>query len=169
MSKKINLSQFFKMQKALDDEIIKEKHLTGRDLYSKKRLALMVELAEMANEMPESFKFWSNKQNNYENALVELVDCFHFVLSIGLDFHRVPHKHVEDIRYMAVNAHEHLKIEDVFTEFIASAAKLEKENYVPFMNDFLALIDTLGFSWEDFEEAYYKKNEINLARQASGY
>lgn len=165
----MSLAKFFEAQKALDTEIIKEKHLTGQDLYSKKRLALLVELSELANEMPKSFKYWSKKENNYEKALVELVDCFHFVLSIGVGFQRVPYRRVEDVRYTLINAHGHLKIEDVFTEFIVSAANLEPHNYVSFMNDFLALIDTLGFSWEDFEQAYYDKNKINHTRQVNGY
>ncbi|MEK5070283.1 dUTP diphosphatase [Sporosarcina sp. FSL K6-1508] len=69
MRNRINLSKFFLKQRALDGAIVREKHLTGRDLFSRKRLALIVELSELANEMPESFKFWSNKQNNYEKAL----------------------------------------------------------------------------------------------------
>lgn len=169
MGTTMSLAKFFETQRVLDAEIIKEKHLTGQDMYSKKRLALIVELSELANEMPETFKYWSKRRNDYEKALVELVDCFHFVLSIGISFQKVPYKRADDIRYMPMNAHDHLKIEDVFTQFIASAARLDPRNYVSFMNDFLALIDTLGFSWTDFEEAYYEKNEINLARQVAGY
>ncbi|MEK5070282.1 dUTP diphosphatase [Sporosarcina sp. FSL K6-1508] len=91
------------------------------------------------------------------------------MLSIGLHFQKIGGKRVEEIRYRVVNAHMHLKIEDVFTEFIASAAKLEPNNYEAYVSDFLALIDTLGFTWEEFEEAYYAKNEINHVRQAEGY
>ncbi|WP_342510540.1 dUTP diphosphatase [Sporosarcina sp. FSL K6-1522] len=169
MYKTVGLIRFFSSQRKLDAEIVQTKHLSGRDLLSKKRLALMTELAELANEMPETFKFWSNKPNNYEKALVELVDCFHFILSIGLEFGKINGKRVEEIRYRAVNAHQHLKIEDVFAGFIASAARLEPSNYVVYVNDFLALVDTLGFTWDEFKNAYHAKNEVNHARQATGY
>lgn len=165
----MNLSKCFELQRKLDAVIVKEKHLTGHDLFSRKRLALITELAELANEFPEAFKFWSNKKNQYDKALVELVDVFHFLLSIGLDFKRVGGKRVEDIRYRPTNAHSHLKLEDVFTEFIVSVAKLNTDNYLVIMNDFLALIQTLGFSWEEFEVAYHEKLKINHERQNTNY
>lgn len=165
----MNLKKYFEKQRKLDAVIVNTKHLTGRDLFSKKRLAIIVELGELANEFPETFKFWSNKKNQYDKALVELVDIFHFLLSIGLDFKQIGYRRVEDIRYKPINAHSHLKLEDVFTQFIVSAAAIRVENYVVYMNDFLSLIETLGFSWEEFEEAYHKKNAINHERQSVGY
>ena len=165
----MRLQKYFSYQRQLDDVITHEKHLTGRDLFSQKRLALMVEIAELANEFPETFKFWANKKNQYEKALVELVDIFHFTLSIGLYFGKIAGKYVYDVSYMPINSHNHLKLEDVFKEFMVSAAQITPQNYVMFMNDFLALIETLGFTWSEFEDAYYKKLEINHNRQASGY
>lgn len=165
----MKLTKFYDAQRILDEKINIEKNLIGRDLFSKKRLALIVELAELANELKENFKFWSNKKNDYDKALVELVDCFHFILSIGIGFGTVSGRRVEEINYRAINAHIHLKTEDVFTEFIASSARLSSTTYIMFMNDFLALIDTLGFSWNEFEEAYYAKNLINHERQNTSY
>src|SRR5690554_588421 len=97
----MNLSNLFKIQKQLDDRIIKEKGLEGQDLLDKKILALQVELGELANEW-RGFKFWSTNQNprtrvyygppelpdvgTYVNPLLEeYVDCLHFILSIGLE------------------------------------------------------------------------------------
>lgn len=165
----MNLQKYFSYQRQLDDLIIREKHLTGRDLFSRKRLALMVEIAELANEFPETFKFWAHKKNQYDKALIELVDIFHFTLSIGLDFGKISGQYIYHVSYMPINSHGHLKLEDVFKEFMVSAAKLSPKTYVMFMNDFLALIDTLGFTWKEFEEAYFEKNKINHERQASGY
>ena len=79
----MNLQKLFEAQKKLDDHIRKEKGLEGQDLLDKKILALQVELSELANELPEVFKFWSNKKNNYKKALEEYCDCLHFILSIG--------------------------------------------------------------------------------------
>src|SRR5690625_5804429 len=79
----MNLTKMFKIQKELDERIVKEKDLKGVDLLDKKILSLQVELGELANELPEVFKFWSNKKNNYKKALEEYCDCLHFILSIG--------------------------------------------------------------------------------------
>ncbi|QUS12830.1 dUTP diphosphatase [Bacillus velezensis] len=57
----MNLQKMFEMQKVLDDRIIKEKGLEGKDLLPNLILALQVELAECANEW-RGFKHWSNNQ-----------------------------------------------------------------------------------------------------------
>src|SRR5690625_2846559 len=97
----MNLEKLFQAQKELDDRIIKEKGLKGRDLLDKKILALQVELGELANEW-EMFKFWKEnpEPRNYcmaceipeveahdchNSLLEEYVDSLHFILSIGLE------------------------------------------------------------------------------------
>ena len=57
----MNLQKMFEMQKVLDDRIIKEKGLEGKDLLPNLILALQVELAECANEW-RGFKHWSNNR-----------------------------------------------------------------------------------------------------------
>ena len=57
----MNLSKLFKIQKQLDERIVKEKGLEGQDLLDKKILALQVELGELAQNW-RGFKFWSNDQ-----------------------------------------------------------------------------------------------------------
>src|SRR5690606_36478239 len=82
----MNLKHLFELQAKLDERIYKEHPVQeGEDRLTKKILALQVEFGELANELPEVFKFWSNKKNNYEKALEELVDCLHFILSIGFE------------------------------------------------------------------------------------
>src|SRR5690625_3998787 len=57
----LNLERLFELQKELDDRIVKEKGLEGKDLLPQKILALQVELGELANEW-RGFKFWSEDQ-----------------------------------------------------------------------------------------------------------
>ncbi|HFK2719144.1 TPA: dUTP diphosphatase, partial [Escherichia coli] len=72
------------MQRVLDDHIEQEHpRVEGEDRLTKKILSLHIEIGEMANELPEIFKFWSNKKNDYDKALKEYVDGLHFLLSIG--------------------------------------------------------------------------------------
>lgn len=106
----MNLEKLFEMQKVLDDHIIKEKGLEGKDLYPNTVLSLIVELGEFANE-GRWFKHWSDDQeprtkkwigmeykdnefggidpvhrtDKYSNPLLEeYVDCLHFFLSIAI-------------------------------------------------------------------------------------
>lgn len=57
----MNLTKLFDTQRILDERIVRQKGLEGRDLLPNKILALLVELGELANE-ERSWKFWSNNQ-----------------------------------------------------------------------------------------------------------
>lgn len=58
----MNLTDLFNQQRKLDEEI-ERKHspVEGEDRFSKKKLALLVEIGELANEQ-RSWKFWSEDQ-----------------------------------------------------------------------------------------------------------
>ena len=169
----MNLTKLFEIQRKLDDHI-ERKHppKEGEDRLAKKILALKVELGELANELPEVFKFWSNKKNNYEKALEELVDCLHFILSIGLGL---------GITEIAVDSdYTEETATDTFIELFNSVSGLvmdlrnfpefAKQSYEILFNTFIGLGEKhLGFTWKQIEQAYFKKNEINHQRQASDY
>ncbi|MEK3975533.1 dUTP diphosphatase [Psychrobacillus sp. FSL K6-1267] len=102
-----------------------------------------------------------------ENPLLEeYVDCLHFILSIGLELKL----DTDDWIFEGITYHS------IITQFIAlneMAAELYRN---PFETKFLELLETfiglgemLGFTWEQIEEAYYEKNEINHERQNTGY
>jgi dimeric dUTPase (all-alpha-NTP-PPase superfamily) len=169
----LNLNELFEIQAKLDAHIEKEHpRQPGEDRLSKKILALQVELGELANELPEVFKFWSNKKNNYEKALEEFVDCLHFVLSIGLEIGVCPDELDEEPIFCA----------DVTEQFIdlfydVSRLKYEERNgqlyedyyqYNFVLEQFLGLGKLLGFTWKQVEQAYLAKNKINHQRQDSG-
>jgi dimeric dUTPase (all-alpha-NTP-PPase superfamily) len=168
----MKLEELFQMQKALDERIVKEKGLEGQELLQKKVLALQVELGELANELPEVLKFWSNKKNNYGKALVELVDCLHFILSIGNEVNIQA-----GFNYYPYECPLNQSIEEIFTDLISNAAFLSRKPlpeaiemiYVRWVCTFLGLGRKLGFSEEDIIHAYYEKNEINFSRQENGY
>ncbi|WP_176714346.1 dUTP diphosphatase, partial [Limosilactobacillus reuteri] len=42
-------------------------------------------------------------------------------------------------------------------------------NYGRIIMVFLGLGKLLGFTWDEIEQAYFKKNEVNHKRQDSGY
>ena len=183
----MNLSNLFKIQKQLDDRIIKEKGLEGQDLLDKKILALQVELGELANEW-RGFKFWSENQEprtkrykfedkfhpNENPLLEEYVDCLHFILSIGLE-----------LGYQYISTYRMNVSEDAITEFNLLMANVSgmwlssttkhgvkfriNEDYRKIFSIFISLGELLGFTWKQIEQAYLEKNKINHERLESGY
>ena len=87
------LKELQNKQKELDNFIVQKKNLTDTDSkasFIRTKIALLVEIGELANEL-KTFKHWkSQKDINWEKAKEELIDCLHFYLSwsnsFGIDF-----------------------------------------------------------------------------------
>lgn len=167
----MNLAKLFEMQRKLDAHIEKEHpREPGEDRLAKKILALLVELGELANELPDVFKFWSHKKNNYERALKEYVDCLHFILSIAIELgYKAEDLYVWD---------EELEGEtvDVFIELMYWTSRISSNDkfkrraaFRTVCYIFFNLGERLGFTWDQVEQAYLEKNKINHHRQEAGY
>ncbi|MBN3377639.1 hypothetical protein CF088_05395 [Clostridium botulinum] len=77
----VNLRDLLKKQEELDG-IILERAGIKKYPYESMKLALLVELGELANEV-QSFKHWKqHKEINRENVLEEFADCLHLALSL---------------------------------------------------------------------------------------
>lgn len=162
----MNLSNLFQMQKSLDDHIYKEHQLEGKHLLGKKKLALIVELGELANEW-QGFKYWKVNPETKPGMLEEYVDCLHFVLSIGLEIEKINGENVENIDYWSFQSP--FGILNSFSMLITDCWNLSDISYGQFFCEFLGLGEMLGFSWEQIEEAYFAKNAVNHKRQEQGY
>lgn len=106
--------------------------------------------------------------------LKELVDCLHFVLSIGLehDFH----KDVELLEIEPITSHTAGKGYDINTQYIQLSQTdwdvYETGHggyYLEGLELFLGMCEMLGFNWDEVEQAYMIKNKINHQRQLNGY
>ncbi|MCY6958131.1 dUTP diphosphatase [Clostridium brassicae] len=161
----MNFNKLFELQRNLDQRINTEKNLQNESLFSKKVLALQVEVSELANET-RCFKFWSNKGPSEKDVILEeYVDCLHFILSLGLE------KNFENLELII--RHEPHDLTEAFlniyidiNDFVVCTSK---DNYKTLFEDFLSLGRTLGFSSDEIENAYYKKNNLNHKRQDIGY
>lgn len=162
----MNLKKLFETQNVLRERI----GYNESDRLNKLVLALLVEIGECANELPEVFKFWSTKKkNNYKKALVEYVDGVHFVLELGLELG------VKDTVYLPQTIKSNTST-DIATQFILinnTATELlfdtKLEQYEILVYEYLALGEMIGFSWEQIQAAYFSKNYINHQRQDAGY
>ncbi|UYL94025.1 dUTP diphosphatase [Geobacillus phage vB_GthS_PK3.6] len=170
----MNLQKLFDMQRKLDEHIEREHpRQEDEDRLLKKILALQVEIAELANELPEVFKFWSHKKNNREKALEEFCDGLHFLLSVGLE---ITEPDMIDLKRWNLTKADN--ITEQFLWIMSDVTELynglcndgfSKFDYEFLLLRFIHLGEMLGFSWEEVEEAYLQKNAENHARQENGY
>jgi len=161
----MNLQHLFKMQKELDDFIEKTQNI-NRNVFKEKGLALMVELAELANET-RCFKFWSTKGPSERDVILEeYVDSIHFILSLGLlkGFTAIEKWPViEEKRDLTETF---LMTQDYILKFISQPTE---DSYLAIWQCYGLLAYNLGFTFEDVVGAYIEKNEENYNRQRSGY
>lgn len=171
----MELKQLFDMQRTLDERIIKQHYLEGKDLFEQRILALNVELAELAQET-RCFKFWSMIKRPSARVLDELVDVLHFLLSVGLEL-EMDSSAVEHIKRKTIEEVESTPISQdkssVFNALFYSVSELKRSSffldYHIVFDDFVILYTNLGFTWEQVTQAYMEKNKENHDRQDRGY
>ncbi len=161
----MNIQQMFMMQKELDDFIEQTQNIQ-QDVFQEKGLALMVELAELANET-RCFKFWSTKgPSAREVILEEYVDSIHFILSLGLL------KNYTTIeKWPVIEEQRHLTATFIETQsaILAFIEQPTEDRYLAIWQCYGLLAYNLGFTFEDVVRAYIEKNEENYNRQRTGY
>lgn len=161
----MKLSKLFTMQRELDSFIQKNRQ-SDSDVFREKGLALLVELAELANET-RSFKFWSAKGPS-ENAVIieEYVDSIHFLLSLGIE---------KEFDTIDVWPEGNLpgELTELFIKTTESIIQflneLTLESYKNVWIHYGAIAHKLGFTHADIIDAYIAKNEENYERQKNGY
>lgn len=161
----MNIQQLFMMQKELDDFIEQTQNIQ-QDVFQEKGLALLVELAELANET-RCFKFWSTKgPSAREVILEEYVDSIHFILSLGLL------KNYTTIeKWPVIEEQRHLTATFIETQsaILAFIELPTEDRYLAIWQCYGLLAYNLGFTFEDVVHAYIEKNQENYNRQRTGY
>ncbi|MBB5148196.1 dUTP diphosphatase [Ureibacillus thermosphaericus] len=104
--------------------------------------------------------------------LEEYVDCLHFILSIGNDITYLTDDEIEEVLTNAKVPDDYGNIVDTFIVLNSYSCELkhcEKRDYINLLTIFLNLGYELGFTDEQIEQAYLKKNEENHRRQLTNY
>lgn len=100
----------------------------------------------------------------YNPLLEEYVDGLHFVLELGIEIHWCFMKFVFD------NKFREKTIDKQFLRVMELAINMQHDDYYyGLLNSFVHLGEMLGFTWEQIEQAYFEKNQINHRRQDDGY
>lgn len=163
----MNYIKLFQMQAELDSKIVEGKQLEGVDLFNNKVEALLCEIQETANET-RCFKHWSNKGPNMENALEELSDCLHFVLSLGNDLNI----DIEKVAKQPARLYKDLTEQFIAISYTTTCIAMYNDKEMYFFETialFKGLVTLLRFTEEQLEQAYYDKNKVNHDRQVTGY
>lgn len=178
----MNLAKLFETQKVLRDRI----GYNEPDRFNKLVLALFVELGECANEW-RGFKFWSKDQSPrvqksrapymdlddadfYNPLLEEYVDGLHFVLELGIEkFKELTSYNFSSEIAVIDKTDITLQFNFIFNKAGDLVGNPTKGNYIWMTELYLGLGETLGFTWEQIESAYFEKNKVNHQRQDSGY
>jgi len=163
----MQLDKLFNLQLGLDQHIEEKHGLVKEDLFNRKVLALVVEMAELANET-RCFKFWSVKPSSEKDIILEeFVDGIHFILSLGIEcgFHHGG--------LILADKPAQLGMTEQFLFINEKIIELQKsrnlEDYVSLFESYLQLGTLLGISSTEMEQAYFRKNEVNYQRQQNNY
>lgn len=162
---KMTLTECLQKQKTLDERIM-ALHGQSRETTRLKRiLALIVEIAELANET-RAFKYWSLKgPSERETLLEEFSDTVHFILSLGID-----------LGYTELSfdhAQSSLSLSELFIEWTKEVIHLNEQFTKTQYHHVLTLMgqvaDACGFSESDIVASYHAKNTTNHIRQDQSY
>ena len=154
----MNIKKMLEAQKELDKANMEKGGITEYPL-EMVQTAYRVELGELLQEWKQ-FKFWKiNKgEIDREKMLEEWADCMHFALSLenywGFELE-------EDIEYR-------IKVEECISDIYDLCDECFKVNdWV--LKYTIALGLKLGYTLEELEKAYWRKNKINWERIEGGY
>ena len=155
----MNIKKMLEAQKKLDEANLKKAGIEEYPIEEVKT-AYRVELGELLQEWKQ-FKFWKSSKGEIdrEKLLEEWADCCHFALSLE-------NEEIEDYE------NEEFK-EENFTALprmdIYCVIDICFETKYSILIDTVALGLKLGFTLEELEKAYYRKNKINGDRVNSNY
>lgn len=193
----IELYELALIQEKLDQTIIENHYLQGEDLYNSKKLALLVELGELANEI-RFFKFWSiDKKPRTETIcsfckggkyVTDDLMC-HMCLGTGIDESKNPmlEEYVDGIHFilsLGLDRYTKTELKDILQQseplhytnledqFISLFYEISSNMYSRWeliIRYYLGLGKLLDFTINDIVQAYYAKNKINFKRQDQQY
>lgn len=122
------------------------------------------------------YKFWKHTEPNIPQVKMEMVDIWHFMLSVYISYPACSMKTFEELSEMLL-----LDIEDsqfcsdvfdnsiskfpIHIKFLVCQATLKKSPLI----EFLSCLKCLDMSFDELYEQYIGKNCLNFFRQDNGY
>ncbi len=180
------LKEMFTLQQQLNDETNGEGWEKGYNKYGRIinwRRCIYMECAELIDSF--NWKHWKdiNIAPNWENIKIELVDIWHFVMSLGLEEYKNRHlgniddivNYVVDSKYFDEFCTEAIKPSEDDTLSIINTIEhmmkdaIIKEGFEKLVDDFLGACLECGLNIDELYKLYIGKNILNGFRQDNGY
>jgi len=162
----------------LQDEINKRinkkwvKERTEEDFFR----AIWLETAELMEELP--WKWWKKTETDYDNLQIEVVDIFHFLLSlILLKHYKMDHDDFftgyTDIAislfYYGLEYSRKLNTNELITQVETIAKQSLMRNDTGLILTFSGIVNTVFDDFNQMYMLYIGKNILNRIRQEKGY
>ena len=153
------INQMLTMQDAMNSRVSETWRSNGYEWYR----AIWVECAEMLDH--HGWKWWKHQEIDIAQVQLELVDIFHFGLSLRL----MTGESVEKIsRTLAIELHQGTAEDDfkIALENLASSAVTKKIFNAKALADCMSL---MNMDLDELFRQYVGKNTLNFFRQDHGY
>jgi dimeric dUTPase (all-alpha-NTP-PPase superfamily) len=127
--------------------------------------AIMVEGVEALDHY--GWKWWKKHEPDIQQAKIELVDIWHFALSMYLEANECDHAKAAGCLHVDLRDAPPLEGLSVAEKLDTLVSTAGSEGFdVP---AFVSLMPDFALSWDDLYAIYIGKNVLNLFRQANGY
>lgn len=155
------LKEMLEMQRVLDANIYETHGVEYNE--EKTYMALFDELGELNHELKPTWCWWKKtvKPLDREKVLEELVDVWHFALSIY--YHNYDEVYEDELNIDYQKEFDGVSFGWLYNKIINAGFR----DRILLLQ--LALTYKLGFTFDDVYEAYKKKNEENWNRLKRGY
>lgn len=188
MTSKEYVKEMFSLQQKLNDEtngIGWENGYTKNNRMINWKRCIYMESAELIDSF--NWKHWKdiNKETDWENATIEIVDIWHFIMSLILEDYKLNQKGdleklVEDVisvqgfeRFTKeASSHENAISMEIINEIegiIHETTKLHVNSFDILLRDYFAMSLKCGVNLPILYKYYVAKNVLNQFRQDHGY
>lgn len=162
---KVNIKELYSLQANLDQEIADKHNVTYESTHSRRLLALIIEIGELANET-RCFKYWSNKGPSAKEVVMdEFADGLHFLLSLGIPLN------ANKFDYEITKSEDELTMQfhNVYQLATDLLNHYDLVSYEKCFQAYLNLAPSLGMNEQDIINSYKAKLSVNYKRQETNY
>ena len=125
--------------------------------------ALWIECGELIDHY--GYKWWKKQTPEMEQVKLEIVDIWHFGMSMLFDGRSVEQIGADLVTDLTVSAVPKRGVLEATEELATSVLATRKFSIV----DFMSMLDSADMSLDDLYVAYVGKNVLNFFRQDNGY
>lgn len=163
---KYNFDQISLKQKDLDEYIKNNsKELNTKRYWSYRVIALNVEINELFNEI-KFFKFWSkNKVVDNDKIVLELIDCIHFITSLG----NTLNNEQWSIKFDDMKRPLEYIYKDLTKNINILFDSNDLKSWSSVFFNIMEIAWYLNINMEKINQVYNEKNEINYERSKNNY